>query len=142
MLLIGFGLLSIVGCASNRTHDLTSRTIASSDKKVWTCAGLQRGEKNEPLTEAKDRLEIFKSGQKYKFAGYGEFERVNSTEGQGIFNLIVASDKDSEFREDGELYRNSNDDSLVIIQDSDMGPKAGTLHVQGSEYAVLCQPID
>lgn len=141
-ILMGIGLVALVGCASRGENDQASKVNRDQDKKIYTCAGLHRSEKNDPLTEARDRLEIYKSPNEneFKIAGYGEFEKVNSSEGQGLFKQITSVEQDEAFKTDRQLFINSIGDSLTIFN-SDIDPKAAKFHVLDNDYEIACQPI-
>lgn len=133
---LGLSLLALIGCA----HHKERHGISTEDKKVWTCAGLHRSEKNEPLTEARDRLEIYRSMEIYKFIGYGAFAKINTPD-HGSFKFISNTDNDEDFRMDGDLFKNSLGDSLFISNKDVHGPRSSALHLQGGEFEILCQEI-
>ena len=131
--IMGLSLFSLIACSGQGIRDLAS-VREKGDKKIWTCAVLQGVERVETITEAKDRLEIYKSKEddQFKFAGFGILKGVNSVSGQGFFKLESESD-------DGELYKNSHSDSLKISIDCKSGPESATFHVNGTDFAILCQ---
>lgn len=95
---------------------------SASFKPQWNCVS------------PKGTIKVTKQNKKFLIAGYGELERVNSTEGQGIFTLKSLDDR--------EVYSNKQGDSLVIIQDSDEGPKLGILTVHTLEFELSCTNLN
>lgn len=130
-LLIGMGLLAIVGCAHHYPAG-----ISANDKKVWTCAGLARVDKTEPLAEARDRVEIYQVANSFKLIGFGTFEKINTTEEQGSFRSIASVDQDPEFKTGEDLYKNSLGDSVHINKQNN--PNEAVLHVHGVDYNMQC----
>ena len=138
--LIGLSLLSLIGCSSIGTRDVASHK-EKDDKKVWTCGILPKVERVEIISEANDRIEVYQSKDKHKLIGFGALKKVNASEGQGLFSLIGAGDKDDDYKADEELYKNSKGDSLLIHSNSKLEPKPATFHVSGADYEIQCQAV-
>lgn len=139
-ILLTLSLLSLIGCSSSGTRDVASHK-EKDDKKVWTCGILPKVERVEIISEANDRVEVYQSKDKYKLIGFGSLKKVNASEGQGVFSLIGAADKDEEYKPNEELYKNTKGDSLHIHAEAKIEPKPATFHVSGADYDIQCQAV-
>lgn len=117
----------------------SKQKVEPKDVLSMVCANLEMQSPEAKIKSHKDRLEIFSTvkGKKvtgYKVAGYGELERVNALENQGLF--------DENNVDGGFGLKNAQGDLITVMSDSDQGSKAGTILVSGQEFELQCVNVN